>query len=421
MLKNKIFMALLSIAVAFGLWVYVVTVITPDYETTIYDIPVSIDSADVLTNRGENGEGLILMTDELPKVNLKLYGNRSDLNQLNNENIILKVDVSWVREAGEHALTYSISYLPGNINGNEIQVQNRDPGRIVLVYEDADTKKIPVIKPHVEAAEGYVVGEETLELEEVTVYGPVSMIGAIEQAVIKEDIRGLTDSFSETYKLTLCDARGNPVDVDERVIMREPVSDIVIDGMINYKCDILQCKTVPLQFVAVDAQGNPATNVVVTLEQDTIEVQGKKRVLEELESISLETVDVSKLKGTSSHALDIVLPAGVETVSGQTQVNVNIQVIPKVSQSFLVNNQQFQLTGVPKDLVVSYTVTDLVVKVYATPDELAKLKSADFVVEIDLSDKTQPGEYDVIPEVKLPDGYQIVNIPSIRVVLEEAP
>ena len=44
-MKSKILTLLLSAAIAFGLWLYVVTVVDPEYEASYYDVPVVFDGA----------------------------------------------------------------------------------------------------------------------------------------------------------------------------------------------------------------------------------------------------------------------------------------------------------------------------------------------------------------------------------------
>ena len=41
-MKHKIRTLLLSLVISFGLWLYVVTVISPEYEVTVYNVPVEL-------------------------------------------------------------------------------------------------------------------------------------------------------------------------------------------------------------------------------------------------------------------------------------------------------------------------------------------------------------------------------------------
>ena len=72
-MKRKIITAVISLAVAFALWNYVVSVVGPEYEDTFRDVAVSVDGESMLEQRG-----LMLISDKTPTVTLRLSGNRSD-------------------------------------------------------------------------------------------------------------------------------------------------------------------------------------------------------------------------------------------------------------------------------------------------------------------------------------------------------
>ena len=86
MQKNKIVSMLLSLAIAMGLWLYVITTVSPGWEETIYDIPVVFEGETVLNNE----RNLMITSDRTVTVNLKVSGNRSDLVKLNKSNITIK-------------------------------------------------------------------------------------------------------------------------------------------------------------------------------------------------------------------------------------------------------------------------------------------------------------------------------------------
>ena len=47
-MKNKVLAILMSVVVAFGLWMYVITVVSPESEKTYYDIPVVLQNKNIL-------------------------------------------------------------------------------------------------------------------------------------------------------------------------------------------------------------------------------------------------------------------------------------------------------------------------------------------------------------------------------------
>ena len=165
-MKNKILTLLLSLAISFGLWLYVVTVISPESETTIYNVPVELVRSDYLDSHGL----IIVSPTEGLKVNLTLEGSRSDLNKLNNSNVTVIADLSQITKSGEHQLSCSVSYQSGTA-----EVLAQDPDRITIVVADRETKIVPV-KPKFDGAvpNGYEADRENVAMDHatVTVTGP---------------------------------------------------------------------------------------------------------------------------------------------------------------------------------------------------------------------------------------------------------
>ena len=94
--KSKIGAFLLSFAIAFGLWLYVITVVSPESEDTFHDIPVVLNGESILNDRG-----LMILSGKNQTVDLKLEGYRTDLASLNKANIILLADLSQITTAGD--------------------------------------------------------------------------------------------------------------------------------------------------------------------------------------------------------------------------------------------------------------------------------------------------------------------------------
>lgn len=126
--KDKILAFFLSLVIAFGLWVYVVTVVNPESEKTYTDIPVALQNQEALQKRGLNVVG------ELPTVTLVLRGNRATLNSLNQSDINVFVNVENITKTGTHQLTYTVAY-PRNVK-NAVSIQGGSTESIVLQVEN---------------------------------------------------------------------------------------------------------------------------------------------------------------------------------------------------------------------------------------------------------------------------------------------
>ena len=199
---KKLAYALLSIVIAVGLWIYVITTVSPEWEETFYDIPVVLENESVLHSRG-----LMTITESAPKVTLKLRGNRSDLANLSRDNITLVADLTTVYSAGEQRVSYSISY-PGDVPGNSIEIISQNPQEIALKVTERASKDVPVEIDYEGAVpDGYQTDREnlTLDYRTVRVTGPASVINKITSARIQVDLEGQTESINQSYQYTLCD------------------------------------------------------------------------------------------------------------------------------------------------------------------------------------------------------------------------
>ena len=135
-MKNKLLSMLLALAIAFGLWMYVITVVDPESEGSYYDIPVVFDGISQLDNRN-----LMITSGTSVAVDLRLLGNRTDLNKLDKTNITILADLSRITEAGEHKVKYSISYPS---SAGTIEVLEQDPQYITVHVSNRIHKEVPV-------------------------------------------------------------------------------------------------------------------------------------------------------------------------------------------------------------------------------------------------------------------------------------
>ena len=74
MANNKLVSFLLAVAIALGLWLYVVTYIDTDYELTLDNVSVGLEGKSILTA----DRGLMVLSEEEYRVSITVSGNRHD-------------------------------------------------------------------------------------------------------------------------------------------------------------------------------------------------------------------------------------------------------------------------------------------------------------------------------------------------------
>lgn len=394
-MKKKILYALLATIISFGLWMYVVTVVNPEFEDTFYNIPVVLENEEVLR---ENG--LMVMTDEIPKVTLKLSGNRADMIKLNSSNITLKVDLSKIHSDGEQNIGYSIAY-PGDLLNNAFVIVAQTPKQITLNIAQWQSKEVDVqVSFAGSVPEQYIAFKEnaTLDNPRVTVTGPASVIDKIAAARIDVDLEGRTESIlDESYTFTLLDAQGNEVDASR---VKSNVTEV------RYSLKIQRWKDIELRLDVLAGGGLTASDCQIIIDPATIRVSGSEQVLEKLEYLVLnktEPVDLGLLKEDFTQQYEIVMPEEVTNLSEKSTVNVTVQLPPMELRQFTVTD--IQSVNVPVGMKVELTTLEKTVEVRGYASVLDTMTESNLFILVDFTG-AQPGMGEYKATVYLTEGLE---------------
>lgn len=374
MMKNKVTSALLSLVIAFGLWLYVVSYVSTEADNTIANVPVVMTGETVLNERN-----LMITAVSANDVDLTLSGNRSDLAKVNNSNTSLKADLTTIYEPGEKIpLTLTPSF-PSDVSATALTVENRHPANIYITVEARRTKEVDVeIQWTGSTPEGFMSDKENrvLDYSSVTVVGPASVADLIEKAVIEVDLTEQQESISQDYRYTLCDAEGNPVDAELITTNVE---------MVHLDVKIQQVKEVALTVDVIYGGGATEENTTVTVLTESIRLSGGVAVLEELgDSINLGRVDLRTIETSQELKFPITLPEGVTNLSNITEVTVDVQFTGLLVKTFEVEN--FEALNVPEELEAEIMEKKLSVTLRGPAAELMKITPEDIFVQADFAD-----------------------------------
>jgi len=408
-MKNKLLSLALSVLIAFGLWMYVITEVSPNSEWTYYDVPVKLEGETVLKERN-----LIITGISSTNVDLTLSGNRSDLNELNSSNITLKADMTKIYDPGTHKIGYDISY-PGHVPGNAFNRVNQYPDSIVVTVDRlVKNKEIPVIIIYQgKAADGYVVRRADVQMdnEHILVTGPQSVVDQITQAIITIDLTDQTESISQNYRYTLCNADGEGVDSELITVNAEEVH---VDLTIHRK------KQVKLEVTVIPGGGATEENVVVSMDIETIQLSGSDIALEQVgDTINLGTINLADYE--SATQLTFVIPTyeGVTNDSAETEVVVNLRFEGLMTKEIVL--EDFVITGVPEGLEGQIITEKLTVKVRGPYELVNKLTPKDITATVDFSGE-EVGDATIRVNITFSEKFAALGVlgkPSVTTSLQE--
>lgn len=402
---KRILHILLSFLIAFGIWVYVVTVVSPESESTFYNIPVVLTNESVLLDKG-----LMITSDNDPTVTLQLRGNRTDLNNLKNSDITVVADLSKIHAAGEQILNFNVSFT----GGNAFEIVSQSPRNVTLKIAEWSTKKVPVqVDYSGTLGLDYIAFKDELVLDNdhVTITGPKEVVDRVATAKITVDLEGQTESVSQSYRYTLCDESGAPVDAAS-------ITTNLAEVAVNLK--IQRVKEIQLVLDVTYGGGANQSNTLLVLSQQVIKVCGSSKALEGLDSITIGSVNLSKIPEDTVMTFPIVLPEGIENLSGITEVEADIS-FPGLNTKVLQVERIF-VTGLPAGM--KYDIGAKVVSVTVRgPQELLEQMTAENVsVLINLAEAVL-GENLYKAQILLDDAFSqvgIIDSYSVLVTLTES-
>lgn len=372
-MNNKLARILLSLAVAFAVWLYVVTTVSTEQELTFNNISVSLQNETMLTEE----RNLMITSESIPTISLTLRGNRSDMNKLSNANISAVVDLSQVYEPGQQQLTYRIVY-PEGVSPSSFEVIGQSPNQITLDVEKRVPKEVPVNVVYTgELPEEFTADTSNHELSStvVNIIGPSSAVEEITQARIEVDLSDREETIVESFAYTLCNEAGEAVDA------KLVVTDV---GEIELKLKIQKIKEVPLVVTVVDGGGATEKTSQIEIDPRVIKVSGSETVLDELESINIGTINLGELTADTQLTFPIKVPENVTNLTGVTEAVVDVKFPDLGMKTLTITN--ISALNVPEGLRVELDTKALSVTVRGPKAQIEAIKETDISATVDFTD-----------------------------------
>lgn len=391
MQRNKLFSALISLVIAFSLWLYVITVDSPDYTDTIYDIPLTFVGETALQSRN-----LVLTDISADSVDITFSGKRSDVLKLNKSNITLKVDLSRIYDPGVQTVEWSYAY-PGDVASNAFTREAVNPDKVTVTIENWVRKEIPVrVNPVGAVPMGVFADTENVvqEFEAITVSGPASAVDTVAEAVIDIDLSDYRESIGEYFRFTLVNTDGEPVDAAR---IEVSVDEVYVEMAIQ------SVKDVPLVIELIDGGGATADTCVLYYEPRTIKVAGTESVLEELDEILLGTINLADELQDREIIYTIPELEGITNLSGLTEVTAYLS-FPNLLMKELVV-EQLTAVNVPEGLEAEIITQKLTVTVRGAADLVNRLTPEHIKATVDFTD-TQIGSSSFKVNIAFAEGFE---------------
>ncbi|MDD4843491.1 MAG: CdaR family protein [Anaerotignum sp.] len=394
MLMKDLGWKLLSIGIAIIMWFMVININQP-VDTRTYTKYITLQSMDVLTNRGltvENAEELTAT-----KVSIKIKAQRTALDRLNQSNdwLLASVDLSGLVSAmdGDTVSLPVEVEMTGGYTGYTIV--GKAPTTVSVHIERTTSKELPItVAVNGELPADVLYSAPVLSAENVLVRGPVSQVEKV--ATVRADVNAqdVGDNVQLSAKLIPYDLEGAPV----RGV------DLGIEEItVSYQA--LNAKTIPIKvnISGVPAEGYELGETACT--PQTIEVIGASEALENFIYLQLPDIDITGRTSDvdRSFAVADYLPEGVQIKDGYSPtILVNVQIQSANSREITVDSQH--LTILEGESGKSYETSGSAT-VMLTGDEemLQSIDESDITGTVDVSG-LPVGQHKALITLDLPEG-----------------
>lgn len=401
-LTGNIGLKLVSLGLAFLLWLFVVSIENPVMNLSFTSIPITIENEDVMESQGKAFE----LADSSKTVTVTVKAERSVLSELSRDNIKAVVDMDDLEGNRVPIEVRSTRYAD--------RIQSISPSKEFanVVIEDLASSQFRIqVETTGTVTDGYAVGTTSLQNNVVRVKGPESVVSAISEAVVRVNVSGMTSEIHTVVPVLLLDENGDQVDTTSLEVSVDQASVSV---------DIWRVEEINISASSsgIPAAGYAATGVV-TASPASVFVTGDSSALAGLNTVTIpgSELDITNAMGNVAAEVNIssYLPAGVyiDTARNDGLVTITAEVEEAAATVLQIPYSNLAVTGLPDNMVIGndMTASTVAVTVRGLKARLDVLNAAEITGTLDLSGialnengGVTPGSYAGEVTLLLPDG-----------------
>lgn len=321
------------------LWLIVTNVNDPVGTFKVYNVPVKIQNADLITNNGQVYE-VLDNTDVIDTVTIS--AKRSIIDSLDESNVVAVADMNDLTSLNTISIRLSTNKYNDKLESIEGSIDS-----VKLNIEDKRTKTLQLKTDTVgEVKDGYMVGEISTEQNLVEISGPESLVSQVKKAVVSVDVSGFTNNIGTDSVIRLYDEN------DKLIASNSIVKNI---SKVRVNVEILKLKTVSLNWnLSGTASSGYEPTGEITATRSTIVIAGKAKVIDNISSIDIPdtALDITGASENVEILVDVedYLPDGVilaeEDFNGKVMVTVSVE--PTIEKTVTLKTEDIQIVNMPE-------------------------------------------------------------------------
>jgi YbbR domain-containing protein len=402
-LTNNLGLKILSILLAFFVWLLVVNVSNPEV-TRSQDVALEIVNDSVLLDANR--------TYELSRKNVSVT---YEIHTLDEYKIRASDFRAYIDLSELYDVTGSVQVKVEVLNNsNLLRSVYAKPGVVRVQTEDIQTKDFS-LTAHTKGRtmDGYTVNEIRISPDSLTVEGPMSQVGLINSVGIDINIDNASADMTGVAQPVFYDANGNELTLDDRVLMN--INEV------DYHVAVNRVKEIPLE---LEVSGIAAAGYRYTGYQcatDKIAVSGRESVLETINVLTIpeQALNVDNLSSSRTVSLDLrsYLPDGLALAEWQSPaIEVVLEIEALTSKKVNLTQSDILFDGAEDERNYRMIPNRLEVTVQGLDEALERLRNAELGASIEVAG-LENGTYTVPLTFSPEDGYTIDGTYTVQLIV----
>ncbi len=404
---KSIWLKLLSLLIAFVIWLIVVNV--DDYKIVkeIYNIPVEqINGSDI-----EEG-GLVFDVTSGETVDIVIEGRRSIVNSLSANDFKAVADLSKL----SYTNTAKISVTPKNGSyEDKLSITVVDDAMTLSIEEKKSKQFELVVSTKGNVADGYALGKATTAPAVVNVTGPESLINKIKTVRVTVDVTNRYEDFEVSVKPVIYDGN-DEIMTSSRLEMNVEEAKVTVP--------VYETKSVPIKFYTTGKPEDGYELTDITASINEIVVSGPAEYIDKLSYLSINDLDATGISENTTYERSIsnFLPDNIYLADSVDTIVITVNVEKLMVKNLTIAAEDIELINKNDDLYLysiqmqgAYVITVTGLERYVDGIEVEDLKPL-----IDCKN-LEPGVMPADISVTLSSRYRIDRNGTVLITITDKP
>ena len=383
------FIIILSIVLAFIIWLIISSNENESRPITISDIPINIELSGVAVS-----DGLRVFSGNNLTAEVSVTGNRIVVGQLSKSDIrVIAQQASSITAPGNYTLELT-ARKASTLTDYEFY-SGVTPGFITVMvdrYKEVEFTVEDGIK--YKSDPKYFAGSTVFSSPKVRISGPESEISKVQKIVAEAEVSGVLEKTKNlTAPLVMYDSYGDVIS-SENIVLSVDSEDVTIP--------ILLRKTLPVTPVF---KNNPeslsASSSRVKVTPSSMEIAAPEEIFETMTTANLVSLDFSTVNlDKTTFDLSLDLPIGCKSISNVYNVALTIDLSGYTSATKTLTN--FEFINLPENKQASVSTKEISVAVIGSSSQIGDVVNSDLIGQIDMSERKDfTGSTEVPVRVKI--------------------